>query len=132
MLVAHPCFPFSLHTPTTVLSPVPFPHTHPTLNATRQHPTTTHHHSPPSTPPQHNTTLPPEYYVRGSGVIAVVVYGLYGTASYCYSLSSKGVRSGSLFKFLDVLSFILNAMVFFYVGSSIVNFFLRQVVTLEP
>jgi NhaP-type Na+/H+ or K+/H+ antiporter len=58
-------------------------------------------------------------------VIAVVVYGLYGAATYQYGLSSKGLRTGSFFKFFDVLSFMLNAMVFFYVGSSISNFFLR-------
>lgn len=58
-------------------------------------------------------------------MIAVVVYGLYGAATYQYGLSSKGLRTGSFFKFFDVLSFMLNAMVFFYVGSSISNFFLR-------
>lgn len=54
-----------------------------------------------------------------------MVYGLYGAASYQYGLSSKGLRTGAFFKFFDVLSFSVNGMVFFYVGSSIVNFFLR-------
>ena len=58
-------------------------------------------------------------------MIAVVVYGLYGASSYQFSLSSKGLRSGAFFKFFDVLSFMLNGMVFFYVGASIVNFYLR-------
>lgn len=69
--------------------------------------------------------IPPEYYIHGSGVIAVVVYGLYGASTYLYGFSSKGLRAGAFFKFLDVLSFMLNGMVFFYVGSSIVNFFIR-------
>jgi len=55
----------------------------------------------------------------------VVVYGLYGASTYLYGFSSKGLRTGAFFKFLDVLSFMLNGMVFFYVGSSIVNFFIR-------
>jgi hypothetical protein len=33
-----------------------------------------------------------EYYVHGSGVIGVVVYGLYGASSYLYGFSSKGMR----------------------------------------
>lgn len=60
-------------------------------------------------------------------MIAVVVYGLYGAATYQYGLSSKGLRTGALLKFFDVMSYMLNGMVFFYVGSSIVNFFLRCV-----
>jgi hypothetical protein len=33
-----------------------------------------------------------EYYVHGSGVIGVVVYGLYGASSFLYGFSSKGMR----------------------------------------
>lgn len=69
--------------------------------------------------------MPAEFYAHGSGVIAVVVYGLYGASTYQYGLSSKGLRTGAFTKFFDVLGFCLNGMVFFYVGSSIVNFFLR-------
>lgn len=68
-----------------------------------------------------------EYYVHGSGVIAVVMYGLYGASSFIYGLSAKGTRQGSFFKFWDVASFITNGMVFFFVGVSITNFFLRWV-----
>eukprot|EP00878_Enallax_costatus_P032705 GHUV01035962.1.p1 GENE.GHUV01035962.1~~GHUV01035962.1.p1 ORF type:complete len:295 (+),score=35.57 GHUV01035962.1:136-1020(+) len=65
-----------------------------------------------------------EYYVGGSGVIAVVVYGLYGASSYLYGLSSKGRRLGSFFAFWDIASFTINGMVFFFVGCSAMNFFL--------
>jgi NhaP-type Na+/H+ or K+/H+ antiporter len=69
--------------------------------------------------------LDAEFYVHGSGVIAVVVYGLYGAATYLYGFSSKGLRQGAFFKFWDVVSFSVNGMVFFFVGSSVMNFFLR-------
>jgi hypothetical protein len=75
-------------------------------------------------PHAHTHTTPPEYYLQGSGVIAVVVYGLYGASSYLYGFSTKGVRAGTFFKFWDVLSCMLNGMIFFFVGASLVNFLL--------
>eukprot|EP00879_Flechtneria_rotunda_P032086 GHRR01035238.1.p1 GENE.GHRR01035238.1~~GHRR01035238.1.p1 ORF type:complete len:281 (+),score=79.07 GHRR01035238.1:449-1291(+) len=63
-----------------------------------------------------------EYYVGGSGVIAVVVYGIHGAATFLYGFSSKGMRQGTFFKFWDVISVVTNGMVFFFVGASIMNF----------
>lgn len=41
-------------------------------------------------------------------------------------LSSKGRRDGAYFAFWDVVQFTLNGLVFFFVGASVVNFFIRQ------
>lgn len=94
----------------------------------------THHSSaPPSLPlspapairrppPPHTHT---EYYLHGSGVIGVVVYGLYGAATTTYSLSSTARRGGAFQKFWEPLCFVANGAVFFFAGSSIVNFAIR-------
>jgi hypothetical protein len=69
-----------------------------------------------------------EFYLEGSGVVAVVAYALYGANSYQYGFSSKGLRTGAFWRFYDVLALMLNGMVFFFVGASLVNFCLRWVV----
>lgn len=63
--------------------------------------------------------------MHGSGVIAVVVYGLYGASSFLWGFSAKGMRQQSFFRFWDVISFVTNGMVFFFVGTSVMNFLLR-------
>jgi hypothetical protein len=94
----------------------------------------THHASaPPSLPPllrppRPSKPPPPpptEYYLHGSGVIGVVVYGLYGAATTTYSLSSTARRGGAFQKFWEPLCFVANGAVFFFAGSSIVNFAIR-------
>jgi hypothetical protein len=94
----------------------------------------THHASaPPSLPPLlrphrpaiHPPPPPTEYYLHGSGVIGVVVYGLYGAATTTYSLSSTARRGGAFQKFWEPLCFVANGAVFFFAGSSIVNFAIR-------
>jgi NhaP-type Na+/H+ or K+/H+ antiporter len=40
-------------------------------------------------------------------------------------LSPKGRRNNTFFDFWDVVQFIANGLVFFFVGASVVNFFLR-------
>ncbi len=60
-----------------------------------------------------------------SGVIAVVVFGLHGSATAVWGMSAKVVESGSFDVFWDTLNFALNGIVFFYAGASSVNFFWR-------
>ncbi|KAI8463489.1 MAG: Sodium/hydrogen exchanger family-domain-containing protein [Monoraphidium minutum] len=70
-----------------------------------------------------------EYYglfgLHGSGVIGVVVYGLFGSSTLIFGLSAKGRRNNTFFAFWDVTQFIANGLVFFFVGASVVNFFVR-------
>ncbi len=58
-------------------------------------------------------------------MIAVVVYGLHGSATSVWGMSAKVVESGAFDNFWDALSFTLNGIVFFYAGASSVNFFWR-------
>lgn len=69
-------------------------------------------------------------YVGASGVIAVVVLGLYGSAVYTFGLSAKASRQDAFFRFWNVLSFMANGLVFFFVGASCVNFTWRASRTL--
>ncbi|KAK9828685.1 hypothetical protein WJX72_001519 [[Myrmecia] bisecta] len=61
-----------------------------------------------------------------SGVIAVVSYGLYGSATAKWNMSAKVVETGAFELFWDTLSFAMNGIVFFYSGASAVNFFVRS------
>jgi len=61
-----------------------------------------------------------------SGVIAVVVYGLYGSATAKWGLSPKVAESGIFDDFWDTIGFAITGMVFFFSGVSCVNFFLRS------
>jgi len=61
-----------------------------------------------------------------SGVIAVVIYGLYGSANSKWNMSSSVTESPAFDTFWDTISFMLNGIVFFYAGASSVNFFWRS------
>ncbi|KAK9840543.1 hypothetical protein WJX81_000451 [Elliptochloris bilobata] len=61
-----------------------------------------------------------------SGVIAVVVLGLGGSATGKWSMSAHIVESGTFDVFWDTISFAVNGIVFFYAGCSSVNFFWRS------
>ena len=61
-----------------------------------------------------------------SGVIAVVIYGLYGSANSKWNMSSAVVESPAFDTFWDTISFMLNGIVFFFAGASSVNFFWRS------
>ncbi|KIZ02439.1 hypothetical protein MNEG_5523 [Monoraphidium neglectum] len=82
------------------------------------------------------TYLLTEYYglfgFHGSGVIGVVVYGLFGSATLIFGLSRKGRRHNAFFDFWDVVQFTANGLVFFFVGASVVNFFVRIAPELYP
>lgn len=61
-----------------------------------------------------------------SGVIAVVIFGLYGSANAKWGMSSTFTESPIFDTFWDTISFMLNGIVFFYAGASSVNFFWRS------
>eukprot|EP00884_Botryococcus_braunii_P001577 jgi/Botrbrau1/1141/Bobra.0162s0032.1 len=61
-----------------------------------------------------------------SGVIAVVVFGLHGSATAVWGMSAKVVESGSFDVFWDTLSFALNGNRVLLRGASSVNFFLAH------
>lgn len=61
-----------------------------------------------------------------SGVIAVVVYGLYGSATAKWGLSPKVAESGVFDNFWDTIGFAITGLVFFFSGVSCVNFFYRS------
>lgn len=71
--------------------------------------------TPLSTPPQ------------GSGVIAVVVFGVYGSATSRWGMLSRDEASGVHEAVWDTLAFIANGLVFFWAGISAVNFLARWV-----
>eukprot|EP00955_Chlamydomonas_euryale_P047109 353590-Chlamydomonas_euryale.AAC.4 len=67
-----------------------------------------------------------QVWCDGSGCIAAVVYGLYGNATLLWGMSKKA-RGSLMFKqFWEVLEFIINALIFFYVGAAVVNFVVRS------
>ncbi|KXZ50129.1 hypothetical protein GPECTOR_17g1002 [Gonium pectorale] len=71
-------------------------------------------------------------YLESSGVIAVVVFGLYGAATGTWGLSSQARRAGAFDRFWDVLSFCINGLVFFLLGASSVNYLIRLGEELGP
>ncbi|MEW5312414.1 MAG: hypothetical protein WDW38_004051 [Sanguina aurantia] len=75
------------------------------------------------------------YYITqvwcgGSGVIAVVVYGLYGSSTLTWGISSRARLEGTFKQFWVVLVFMINGLIFFYVGAAAVNFTWRASDTL--
>ena len=68
----------------------------------------------------------PQVWVSASGVIAVVTFGLIGSATLQWGMSKKLVQTGACLAFYDVFVFILNGIIFFYVGSSCTNLIIRS------
>lgn len=65
-------------------------------------------------------------------MIAVVVYGLYGSATAKWGLSPKVAESGIFDDFWDTIGFAITGMVFFFSGVSCVNFFVRSAQVMTP
>lgn len=61
-----------------------------------------------------------------SGVIAVVVFGLYGSATGRWHMSPRVVESGAFEIFWDTVVFAFNGLIFFFAGASSINFFWRS------
>ena len=59
------------------------------------------------------------------GVVAVAVFGLYGSATSKFDISPKLVESGSFESFWDTFAFLANGIVFFFAGASSLNFIIR-------
>ncbi len=59
------------------------------------------------------------------GVISVACFGLYGTATSKWELSTKVEESGAFDAFWDSIAFISNSIVFFYSGVACINFLVR-------
>ena len=68
---------------------------------------------------------------RGSGVIAVVVFGLYGNATSKWGMLASAEESGAFDAVWDMISFSANGLVFFWSGVASINFFVRSVTLLE-
>lgn len=68
---------------------------------------------------------------RGSGVIAVVVFGLYGNATSKWGMLATAEESGSFDAVWDMISFAANGLVFFWSGAASINFFLHSVQILQ-
>lgn len=71
------------------------------------------------------------YYVtnspaKGSGVIAVVVFGLYGNATSKWGMLASAEESGAFDAVWDMISFSANGLVFFWSGVASVNFLIRS------
>ena len=66
-----------------------------------------------------------ESLVKVSGVIAVVVYGLYGAATTQWDISPAAREQKVFSGFWDVAQLLTNGIVFFYAGASATNFFYR-------
>lgn len=63
--------------------------------------------------------------MKVSGVIAVVVYGLYGSANTLWDMSPRARESKIFENFWDVMSLLTNGVVFFYAGALATVFFWR-------
>lgn len=59
------------------------------------------------------------------GVIAVAVYGLYGSATQMWDISMKVHASGAFDAFWETMAFIVNGIIFFYSGVACINFIVR-------
>ncbi|KAG1680362.1 hypothetical protein FOA52_015453 [Chlamydomonas sp. UWO 241] len=62
-----------------------------------------------------------QIYVASSGVIAVVVYGVYGSVTMLWGLSKQLIQAGTITGAYDIIVFVLNGIIFFFVGASATN-----------
>jgi NhaP-type Na+/H+ or K+/H+ antiporter len=67
-----------------------------------------------------------QIWVECSGVIAVVIFGLWGSATVQWGMNSKNLSKGLFLGFYDVFVCILNGIIFFFVGASIINLVIRS------
>eukprot|EP00798_Chlamydomonas_sp_ICE-L_P011080 gene11080-18689_t len=67
-----------------------------------------------------------QVWCKASGCVGTVAYGLYGASTLLFGMSMKARASKIFVRFWDVLIFIINGLIFFYVGASCVNFTWRS------
>lgn len=70
-------------------------------------------------------------YLESSGVIAVVCFGLWGSANQSFGISIKAKREKWLSIFWETAVFGVNTVIFFFVGVSAMNYILRLSSQLE-
>ncbi len=63
---------------------------------------------------------------QASGVIAVVVFGLYGNMTSKWGMLASTEESGAFDAVWDTISFAVNGVVFFWSGVSSINFLIRR------
>ncbi|KAG2448639.1 hypothetical protein HYH02_006526 [Chlamydomonas schloesseri] len=66
-----------------------------------------------------------QVWCRGSGCVGSVAFGLYGSGTLLWGMSTKARLTGIFDKFWTVMTFLINGLIFFYVGASAVNFTIR-------
>lgn len=70
------------------------------------------------------------YYVtnapaNGSGVIAVVTFGLFGNATFLWGMTGSAFKSGDFEAVWDMISFAANGLVFFWAGIASMTFLIQ-------
>lgn len=71
------------------------------------------------------------YYVSnapagGSGVIAVVTFGLFGNATSLWGMTGSSLKTGQFKAIWEMIAFAANGLVFFWAGLSAINFLIRS------
>ena len=64
---------------------------------------------------------------QGSGVISVVVFGLYGNWTSKWGMLSSSEESGAFDSVWDTITFSANGLVFFWSGIAAINYTVKQV-----
>lgn len=70
------------------------------------------------------------YYVtdapaNGSGVIAVVTFGLFGNATFLWGMTGSAFKTGDFEAIWDMISFAANGLVFFWAGVASMSFLIQ-------
>ena len=63
----------------------------------------------------------------GSGVIAVVTFGLFGNATLLWGMTGSAFKSGDFEAMWDLISFLANGLVFFWAGIASVSFLIPAI-----
>lgn len=74
------------------------------------------------------------YYVTnapagGSGVIAVVTFGLFGNATSLWGMTGSSMKTGQFKAIWEMIAFAANGLVFFWAGLCAINFLIRSLST---
>jgi NhaP-type Na+/H+ or K+/H+ antiporter len=64
----------------------------------------------------------------GSGVIAVVTFGLVGNATMLWGMTGSAFKSGDFEAMWDMISFLANGLVFFWAGIASVSFLIPSII----
>lgn len=75
------------------------------------------------------------YYItnapaNGSGVIAVVTFGIFGNATFLWGMTGSAFKSGDFEAVWDMISFAANGLVFFWAGVASMTFLIQASTTI--